>query len=197
MRRILLTLLIIAGISGIAYPIIVRSPILGKLFMRYVHRDTNAKDPIKEEYFTKSLTSPVDSIFVVKHLRELYVYRHHKLLKIYKVALGDAPEGHKHCQGDEKTPEGLYYIDGKNPLSSCHKNLGISYPNNADRAYARKLGQPTGGDIKIHGLPNGQGYIGKAHLLHDWTNGCIGITDEEIDELYSHVKMGSPILIVP
>jgi murein L,D-transpeptidase YafK len=143
------------------------------------------------------LKSEVDSIYVVKHLREMYVYRGGKLLKIYKVSLGDAPVGHKHFQGDEKTPEGLYYINDRNPLSICHKNLGISYPNDADRAYARKHGQPTGGDIKIHGLPNGQGYIGKGHLLDDWTNGCIGVTDEEVDELYGYVRMGSPILIVP
>lgn len=139
----------------------------------------------------------IDSIVVVKHERKMYVYGRGRALKAYRISLGDAPEGHKHFRGDEKTPEGLYYIDGKNPNSICHKNLGISYPNDADRAYARRHGQPTGGDIKIHGLPNGQGYIGKGHLLDDWTNGCVAITDEEIDELYAHTRVGIPILILP
>lgn len=139
----------------------------------------------------------VDSIVVVKHERKMYVYEKGKALKAYRISLGDAPEGHKHFQGDEKTPEGLYYIDDKNPNSICHKNLGISYPNAADRAYARRHGQPTGGDIKIHGLPNGQGYIGEGHLLDDWTNGCVAVTDEEIDELYGHTRVGIPILILP
>lgn len=139
----------------------------------------------------------VDSILVVKHERKMYVFEKGKPLKAYRIALGDAPEGHKHFQGDEKTPEGLYYIDGKNPNSMCHKNLGISYPNDADRSYARRRSQPTGGDIKIHGLPNGQGYIGKGHLLDDWTNGCVAVTDEEIDELFAHTRVGIPILLLP
>lgn len=97
--------------------------------------------------YNMTLQLQADSLCVVKHLRELYVFRKGKLLKIYRIALGDEPVGHKHVQGDEKTPEGLYFIDGKNPFSSCHKNLGISYPNAADRAYAKQLGQSPGGDI--------------------------------------------------
>ena len=148
-------------------------------------------------YYTVPLTTGVDSLCAVKHRRELLAYRHGKLLKIYRFALGDAPVGHKHFEGDERTPEGLYVINDKNPYSSCHKNLGISYPNAADRAYAARKGQAPGGDVKIHGLPNGQGYVGKAHLLHDWTNGCLGVTDEEIDELYKRVAVGTRILILP
>ena len=151
----------------------------------------------KSKYYNATLSETVDSIYVIKHLREMYVFHNGALQKIYRFSLGDAPVGHKHFQGDEKTPEGLYFIDGKNPYSSCHKNLGISYPNNTDRDYAHRNGKPSGGDIKIHGLPNGQGYIGKAHLLSDWTNGCIGITDEEIDELYANTGTGIPIFIVP
>src|SRR5690606_36080682 len=99
--------------------------------------------------------------------------------------------------GDERTPEGLYRINDRNPYSCCHKNLGISYPNLLDREHARRAGRSPGGDFKIHGLPNGQGYIGKAHLASDWTNGCVGIIDDEVDELYMHVATGSPILILP
>lgn len=143
------------------------------------------------------LRQPVDSICVVKHRREMLVFSRDSLLKVYRVALGDTPIGPKRFQGDERTPEGLYRINDRNPYSSCHKNLGISYPNEADRTYARKAGKAVGGDIKIHGLPNGDGAIGKEHLLSDWTNGCVGITDEEVDELYQYVRIGSPILILP
>lgn len=156
-----------------------------------------AEKPLFELEELSPLTGNVDSLFAVKHLRLLYVFRNDSLLKSYRFVLGDSPVGPKHFRYDEKTPEGLYHIDGKNPNSICHKNLGISYPNSKDVAYAKKHNLPAGGDVKIHGLPNGQGYIGKAHLLHDWTNGCIGVTDEEMDELYEHVQIGSPIYIAP
>ncbi len=139
----------------------------------------------------------VDSIVVIKHSRDMLVYQNSLLLKRYKISLGDTPVGHKHFRGDERTPEGLYRINDKNPNSICHKNLGISYPNDGDRAYAKKFGLPTGGDVKIHGLPNGQGYIGKGHLQSDWTNGCVAVTDEEVDELYVHTPIGIPIYIMP
>ncbi len=139
----------------------------------------------------------IDSIAVVKHKREMYIYNSGKVLKIYKIALGLQPVGAKHYKGDMRTPEGLYTINGKNPNSVCHKNVGISYPNNKDRALAAKMGKETGGDIKIHGLPNGQGYIGAAHRNTDWTYGCIAVTDEEMDEIYDHVKPGTPINILP
>lgn len=139
----------------------------------------------------------IDSLVVLKHKREMRAYLNGRYLKTYKIALGDSPKGHKQFEGDEKTPEGLYYINDRNPNSGYHKNLGISYPNENDRAYARVNGKSPGGDIKIHGLPNGQGYLGKLHLATDWTNGCIAVTDEEVDELYEFVKMGSPIHIFP
>lgn len=137
----------------------------------------------------------VDSIVIHKSARKLIAFSKGKAVLRYRVALGLNPVGAKQVQGDYKTPEGLYRINGKNANSLYHKNLGISYPNNADRARAMKLGQSPGGDIKIHGLPNGSGYIGKRHLLADWTWGCIALTNEEIDELYKYVKIGVPVLI--
>lgn len=139
----------------------------------------------------------VDRLVVFKSKRELLAYSNGQLIKTYKIALGQNPVGDKEFEGDMKTPEGLYYINDRNPNSAYHKNLGISYPNNADRAQARALGKPVGGDIKIHGLRNGRGYIGKSHRLTDWTWGCIALTNEEIDELYIAVKTGSPIEIYP
>ncbi len=101
------------------------------------------------------LAAPVDSICVVKHTRRMYVYNGKQLLKVYPIRLGTTPVGAKRVQGDRKTPEGLYYINGKNPNSMAHKNLGISYPNDNDRSYARKKGLSPGGDVKIHGMVNG------------------------------------------
>lgn len=139
----------------------------------------------------------IDSIVVAKRAHLLTVYQKNKELKIYRVALGGNITGAKHFEGDNKTPEGLYRIFDKNPASKYHKNLGVSYPSAADRKYASSKKKAPGGDIKIHGLPNGEGYIGKAHLLHDWTIGCIAVTDEEIDELYMHAPVGIPIMILP
>jgi len=195
MPRLLIWCLVLTAIGLAAFSYI-RSTPLGKSH-NTVRRVSNI-DPLAH-YFKVRLKkgTKIDSIVVIKHLRQMSVYRHDTLLKIYRVALGDTPVGHKHFEGDEKTPEGLYTIFDKNPNSVCHKNLGISYPNDADRAYARKAGRAVGGDVKIHGLLNGQGYIGSAHLLDDWTNGCVAVTDEEIDELYAHTPVGIPINILP
>ena len=118
--------------------------------------------------------------------------------KSYKIALGREPEGHKEAQGDGKTPEGNYTINGKNPNSAYHLNLGISYPNKADVAHAKSLGKSAGGDIKIHGLPNKFSYLGQSiAAFGDWTEGCIALVNDDMDELFEHVKIGTPIEILP
>lgn len=119
------------------------------------------------------------------------------MIKKYAISLGFSPKGKKRFENDGKTPEGLYYINNKNPNSICYKNLGISYPNKADILNAKKEHLPVGGSIKIHGLLNGRGFIGKFHRLFDWTNGCIAVTNMEIDELYNHTPIGTPIEIGP
>ena len=139
----------------------------------------------------------IDSIVIIKHHHEMQVYSKTKLLKTYNIALGKQPVGHKQIQGDMRTPEGVYYINGKNPNSQYYKNLGISYPNERDRQTALKLGKSPGGDIKIHGLPNGQVNIGSLHCLKDWTHGCIAVTNGEMDELYNSVNIGVVVNILP
>ncbi len=119
------------------------------------------------------------------------------LVKTYTISLGHQPEGHKVQQGDSRTPEGVYTINDKNPNSGYYKNLGISYPNVADRARAEKAGQSAGGDVKIHGLKNGAGVLGKLHRWMDWTQGCIAVTNEEMEELYAHTPIGTVIEILP
>lgn len=139
----------------------------------------------------------IDKLVVNKSDRQLLAYSNEKLIKTYKISLGDNPIGDKEFEGDKKTPEGHYTINDKNPNSGYHKNLGVSYPNKEDIENAKRLGKPVGGDIKIHGLRNRTGLIGKFHRWHDWTLGCIAVTDEEIDELYNAVKIGTPIEINP
>lgn len=143
------------------------------------------------------LREEVDSIHVVKHQRKMWVYAGGRLLKEYHISLGLSPVGAKRFQGDMRTPEGLYYINGKNPKSMAHKNLGISYPNDRDRSLARRYGKPPGGDIKIHGMVNGWEAKENEYLNTDWTWGCIAISNKDIDELYEHVQTGIPICIVP
>jgi murein L,D-transpeptidase YafK len=138
----------------------------------------------------------VDGVIVHKKEHTMELMHAGRVIKTYKVALGRSP-GAKQKQGDLRTPEGVYVIDGRNAKSSCHRSLHISYPNATDRERARKLGLSPGGDISIHGLPNGQGYIGAAHRNYDWTYGCIAVTDEEIEEIWKLVDNGTPIEIRP
>jgi murein L,D-transpeptidase YafK len=114
-----------------------------------------------------------------------------RVLKTYDVALGFAPEGHKEFEGDGKTPEGAYYITHKNPNSNFHLSLGISYPNAADIAFAEAAGKDPGGDIFIHGGPR------QPITQRDWTWGCVAVSDKEIEVIYSMVKPGTPIFILP
>jgi murein L,D-transpeptidase YafK len=137
----------------------------------------------------------IDKIVVEKSKRNMYVYSKGELLKIYKISLGKSPKGDKEYEGDNRTPEGLYFINDKNPNSKFHKNLGISYPNKADIEKAKKLGKNPGGQIKIHGLNKKYSWIGKMHLIVNWTAGCIAVTNKEIDELYNAVPIGTPIEI--
>ena len=139
----------------------------------------------------------IDKILVVKHKRELYLLSNGKIVKKYKISLGREPIGKKHFEGDKKTPEGIYYINDKNPNSGYHLNLGISYPNREDRAYAKAHGKEPGGLIKIHGFPNNSPFhlLGKFHRLFDWTLGCIALMDHELDEIYRNVPIGTEIEI--
>jgi murein L,D-transpeptidase YafK len=137
----------------------------------------------------------IDNIIVYKSNRKMLVFSNDQLLKTYKISLGRQPKGAKEIEGDKKTPEGIYFINDKNPNSSYHKNLSISYPNKDNIEIANRLGKLAGGDIKIHGLRNKIGFIGKFHRWFDWTLGCIAVTNNEIDELYQTVKIGARIEI--
>jgi murein L,D-transpeptidase YafK len=137
----------------------------------------------------------IDRILVEKSERKLSILRGDKVLKTYHVALGRNPIGAKEQEGDNKTPEGIYTIDYRNPKSDYHLALHISYPSAEDTTRAAQRGVNAGFDIMIHGLPNGQDRIGAAHRQKDWTAGCIAVTDEEIDELYRVTPDGTTIEI--
>lgn len=135
-------------------------------------------------------------IEVWKSARKLAVYRGKALLKTYRVALGRNPQGHKQREGDGRTPEGRYTIDFLKPKSTYYRGLRISYPNAADRESARRRGVPLGGLIYIHGLGRFAS-VGARHVESDWTEGCIALTNEEMDELWSLVQLGTVVDIHP
>ena len=138
-----------------------------------------------------------DRIVILKAKRELTLYLGSKPLRTYRVALGPSPVGAKQCEGDNRTPEGTYRIDSRNANSHYHRSLHVSYPNATDVANARKAGCRPGGDIMIHGITNGLGWIGSAHRAKDWTAGCIAVTDGEIEEIWEAVRNGTTVEIRP
>ncbi len=133
-----------------------------------------------------------DLVVLDKSDRLLTLYSRGKPIAHYRVQLGGAPDGHKQIEGDGRTPEGLYTIDRRNPRSSFYLSIGVSYPNTADMVRAHSAGLRPGGDIFIHGQPNGYG-----DQPGDWTNGCIAVSNEEIREIWMRVPMGTPVAIRP
>jgi murein L,D-transpeptidase YafK len=136
-----------------------------------------------------------DMVVVHKGERRLMLLREGEVLKEYKVNLGRSPVGHKTRQGDNKTPEGLYVIDGRKPDCGYYLGLHISYPDPVDVENARMAGVSPGGSIYIHGLPNG--VRNKYRMLPDWTRGCIAVSNEEIEEIWELVPDGTLIEIKP
>ncbi|CCN36773.1 putative YkuD domain protein [Vibrio nigripulchritudo SFn27] len=135
--------------------------------------------------------SSVDLVKVVKAERKMYLIDEGKIIKEYRIALGGSPKGHKVQEGDHKTPEGRYILDYKKEDSAFHRAMHISYPNTADKAKAKELGVDPGGFIMVHGNNPKNKY-----LQVDWTEGCIAITDDEMDEFMDLVQVGTPIEIM-
>ncbi|MCZ6619134.1 MAG: L,D-transpeptidase family protein [Gammaproteobacteria bacterium] len=138
-----------------------------------------------------------DRVVVTKSERTLTLERNGEPIRIYAVALGAHPAGHKRQQGDERTPEGVYSIDARNPDSAYHLSLRISYPNEEDRQRAAARGVDPGGEIMIHGMGSAVSRMGPLHPHLDWTDGCVAVTDEEMDEIWKLVDIGTPIEIKP
>ena len=136
----------------------------------------------------------VDRIVVSKDRKILYLVSGDSLLRQYNVAFGTNPEGHKQFEGDRKTPEGMYTIDYKNPKSEYTKALHISYPNKKDLEFAKSQGKSAGGAIMVHGFKP-DSVMNPRHYKRNWTHGCVAVTTEEIEEIYSLVKVNTLIEI--
>jgi murein L,D-transpeptidase YafK len=147
-----------------------------------------------------SILSPdasADRVLIDKSERQMTLLRGGRPLKSYRISLGRNPIGHKRQEGDGRTPEGFYRVDFHKRDSAFHRALHISYPSPEDIASATRAGVSPGGDIMIHGLPNGMGVIGKLHRRRDWTEGCIAVTNNEIEEIWRAVPDGTPVEITP
>ena len=138
-----------------------------------------------------------DRVVVKKAQKKLILFRNGVALKEYSIALGPRPQGRKQQEGDERTPEGSYVLDFKNPDSDYHKSIHISYPNQQDLQRAAALGVNPGGSIMIHGTPNEAELPESLIQSFNWTDGCIAVTNREMDEIWLAVREGTPIDILP
>jgi murein L,D-transpeptidase YafK len=138
-----------------------------------------------------------DLLVLHKAARRLDLYQSGVLLKAYAVSLGRHPLGPKQQQGDGKTPEGEYIIDYRKADSSFYRSLHISYPAPADVAGARARGVAPGGFVMVHGMRNGLGWLGRLHLAFDWTDGCVAVTNREMDDIWRAVPDGTKIILKP
>ena len=167
------------------------------------HSDRDTGDPLALEdtqaYPEGALPKGLvfDRLVVEKKQHRLTAFSKGKPVRVYLVALGTNPVGHKEFEGDHRTPEGKYQIESKNAKSHYYKTLGISYPNKADKERAATLGKSPGGNIKIHGLAERYAGLGKSHRITDWTYGSIALTNPEMEELFSRTPVGTPIEILP
>ncbi len=155
----------------------------------YVKSTSKPKNPIPPSIV-------IDRVFVDKSDRVLKLMNDGKVIRSYRIALGGSPSGHKQQEGDQRTPVGVYTLDYKNENSIAHRSIHISYPNDEDKARAQSLGVNPGGDIMIHGQMNGFGHLGWLNQRRDWTDGCIAVTNDEMDTIMAAVKVGTMIEIV-
>ena len=140
---------------------------------------------------------PITHIEVKKQKREMSVYSDSKHVKTYSISLGASPIGHKTQEGDGKTPEGEYFIDWVHPNSSYYKAIRVSYPNTNDKLKAFERGVSAGGDIMIHGMPNGFGWMSPLLSKLDWTEGCIAVSNTAMEEIALAITVGAKIIIKP
>ena len=146
---------------------------------------------------TRALSKKATAVLIDKSARSLKLLNDGHTLREYRISLGKKPKGHKLYEGDQRTPEGRYVLDWRNSNSKFYRSIHVSYPNARDRARARKLGKPAGGNIMIHGIPNNFSYAPWLYTGKDWTDGCISVTNAQMDEIWAMVDDGTPIVILP
>jgi len=138
-----------------------------------------------------------DSVLINKSKKRLYLKNNGTIIKSYHVVFGANPVGHKVQEGDERTPEGRYLLDYKKPDSSFYRAIHVSYPNKADKEQAKKLGVNPGGFIMIHGQKNGFGWLSFISRFFNWTDGCIALSNPDMDVVWNAVDAGVPVEINP
>lgn len=136
-------------------------------------------------------------VLVSKGERRMQIMNGDAVVRTYSIALGGSPIGHKEKEGDERTPEGSYVLDWRNSKSGYHRSIHVSYPNETDIERARKIGEDPGGMIMIHGQRNYFGWLSPITQWFDWANGCIAVTNADMDEIWAIVENGTPIEIRP
>lgn len=148
-------------------------------------------------YEPMPVTAVVDKIEVYKSKHQLLAYSNDKLVKSFVIALGHNPVGPKEMEGDMKTPEGEFLISSKNANSDFYRSLLISYPNSKNKKLAARMNVSAGGNVEIHGLRSDYAVIRRFHRWKDWTDGCIALTNAEVEDLYEHTAVGTRIIIYP
>lgn len=183
-----------------------RYVVLALLVAAMAASGADARSPRPAKYLdqTAELTPPnapvgmkADRVVVLKSERRMALMHGDRVLDVFHVALGRYAKGHKIKEGDQRTPEGSYVLEEKLSKSKFYKALLISYPNANDVARARYLGLRPGGKIEIHGLPDGWTARQLNHPSFDWTDGCIAVTNREMDRIWARVDAGTPIEIYP
>jgi murein L,D-transpeptidase YafK len=176
------------GSPGISWPVLAAG--VGVVILLYI------VDAAFPSLFARGL-GQVDRVVVLKSERRLMLYAGDERVATYRIALGSDATGHKTFRGDSRTPEGLYTLDYRNKDSQFYRSIHVSYPNDADLAAGIEADVPPGGNVMIHGLPDGKGWIGPLFNLRDWTDGCIAVSNSEIEEIWQAVPDGTPIEIRP
>jgi murein L,D-transpeptidase YafK len=146
---------------------------------------------------TSAATEKADRVVVKKSEARLYLERDGKTFAAFRTAFGARPEGHKQQEGDERTPEGRYVLDSKNAKSAYYKAIHVSYPNAHDTASAKARGVDAGGLIMVHGQKNGFGWLAPIAQYFNWTDGCVAVSNEDMDMIWQAVDVGTPIEILP
>ena len=138
-----------------------------------------------------------DRVVVKKSERKMFLLNNGQTIKEYSISLGINPVGHKIKKGDKRTPEGVYVLNHRNSKSKYYKSILFSYPNERDRRQAKAKGVDPGGDLAIHGLPTRTDEEAWDYIERDWTDGCIAVTNDQMEEIWHLVDIGTPIEILP